>query len=122
MMSSDIIERKRSSLKLKSDEIENKKRKESPNQNVVIEYLTKSELEIDQKNSEQQSSSSPPPLPSLLSFSTDSINEEFIIQVHQIISSWNNPTSSTHRQYPQFETVRTPVQESSTLMFDCCDS
>jgi hypothetical protein len=80
-------------------------------------------------------------LPSLLSFSTLSsnlINEEYVTQVRQIISTWKNDenNSSTTRQvinnpsirpqYPQFESVRTPLQQSSSFLpsefLDCCDS
>ena len=69
------------------DEIENKKRRES----IPIEE-------------------SPTP------FSSFSINEEFIKEIHRIASAWNNQ-SNTRRQYPTFETVPTPT----TLVLDCCE-
>jgi hypothetical protein len=101
-------------------------------------------------------------VPSLLSFSalsSNSINEEYITQVHQILSSWNNHenelkstidsdktistinkcskiefstnrqvvnSSPIRRQYPQFESVPTPVQQSQSFipseLLDCYES
>jgi len=101
-------------------------------------------------------------VPSLLSFSALSsnyINEEYITQVHHILSSWNNHenelkstidsdktisminkcskiefftnrkvvnSSPIRRQYPQFESVPTPIQQSQSFipseLFDCCES
>jgi hypothetical protein len=108
-MSSDI-ERKRPNSKSvelicisedDDDEIESKKRREaSSNQNVPISSVLSNEQ----------------------SFSIHSINEEFIKEIHRITSLWNSrilessETSSTRRQYPEFETVPTP-----TLVLDCCE-
>jgi hypothetical protein len=124
--SNNSIEKSSECSLINDDEIENKKSKKSPDRNILIECLTKPDVstrrvitskfaiiisEFLKKNKnfsflsrEQQSDSSPP---SLLSFSAHSINEEFITQVHRIISSWNN------------HLIESNIQESS---LDCCDS
>ena len=110
-----------SAIERTDDEIDNKRSKTTPTENTLIASVPDSERMNKEPQSPHLSLSSlihrfdtfPP---SLLPFSTDLINEEFITQLQQIISFWNTRPSQRAESNPQSSCL------PSSELLDCCDS